>query len=207
MSAVAVPLKTLPCMKKCHNGAHCGLTDWYPELEKGIRAALKRGRAANWTTGWYSSKKEIASARLTHEDGQLTVEVHVTDDLDTEGHGTYVIPHTTSLDKIRGALDYAWEKARANQKDNQIYVGFAVHNPKGEYVETYLGQRGEGHHLPNPPGDYYDQWGFQESVFVPLAIRRKLAKWAHGWGIDHEDESFTYRGWTIRPWTDDTEAQ
>ena len=66
------------------NGAHCGLSDWYKEGEAQLTAAL--AERVPFTTGWYSSKKEIASARIWSEDGvKIKVEVSVSDDFDTQG--------------------------------------------------------------------------------------------------------------------------
>ena len=44
------------------DGAHCGLTDWYPDGHAELEQALKE--KIPFDTGWYSSKKEIASARI-----------------------------------------------------------------------------------------------------------------------------------------------
>ena len=50
------------------DGAHCGLADWYPEQEAALKAALKAHAA--FDTGWYSSKKQIASARVFSRVGE-----------------------------------------------------------------------------------------------------------------------------------------
>jgi hypothetical protein len=47
------------------DGSHRGLADWYSDLEQGIKDALARGPAAQWTTGWYSSKHEIACGKIS----------------------------------------------------------------------------------------------------------------------------------------------
>jgi len=106
------------------DGSHWGLTDWYPEIEAGIRKALRRGKQAEWTTGWYGSKKEIASANITHCDGEILIEASVSDDLNTEGYASRTIPHTTSLEKLRKAIDEVWDEAVENQKENRQYFGF-----------------------------------------------------------------------------------
>ena len=44
------------------DGAHCGLSDWYEEGEAELTAVITE--RVPFDTGWYSSKKEIASARI-----------------------------------------------------------------------------------------------------------------------------------------------
>lgn len=117
---------TLECMSSHLDGAHCGLGDWYPEIEEGIQAALNQGPEHEWTTGWYASKKEIASARITNADGGMKIEVSVSDDFDTPGLGERVIEHTTDLETIRAAIYEAWDDAEGDQKDNRLYVAYSV---------------------------------------------------------------------------------
>lgn len=117
---------TLACMATHMDGAHCGLGDWYGEIEEGIQAALNDGPERDWTTGWYASKKEIASARITNADGGMLIEVSVSDDFDTPGLGERIIQHTTDIEEIRAAIYEAWEEAEGDQKDNRMYVGFSI---------------------------------------------------------------------------------
>lgn len=207
-------IEKLECMNGHLDGSHCGLSDWYPEIEKGIKKALCLGRDAVWTTGWYSSKKAIACACITHVDGEILVEVSVSDDLDSEGSGEVIIRHTRSLDKVCEAIDKAWSLAEENQKDNQNYQGFSVLHkhrvysmyaggkPVGKgkmelsWVETYLLPTDESDF---PPGDAYYKWYWQGECVIPEAVKEKLAKWADEW-TPEKGESFTYRGWTIKPW-------
>lgn len=208
-------IPTLECMKSHCDGAHCGLGDWYPEIEEGIRQALKQGRKAEWTTGWYGSKKEIASACITHVDGKIRIEVSVSDDFDTEGTGEQIIPHTTNLEKIRTAIYAAWDQAEEDQRENRAYYGFSIHHntryklhgeTKGHlirnaWVETLILPRGWGYEMDSPPGDNYGKWGFQGEKKIPKAVKEKLEAWANDWIVeDAEGESFTYKGWTIKPW-------
>ena len=68
------------------DGAHGGLSDWYEEHEAALKAALDAH--APFDTGWYSSKKEIASARIRSDDGvRIKVDASVSDDFDTDGRG------------------------------------------------------------------------------------------------------------------------
>ena len=68
------------------DGAHWGLSDWYSDGRAELEQALKE--KVPFDTGWYSSKKEIASARIFSEDGvKIKVQASVSDDFDTEGRG------------------------------------------------------------------------------------------------------------------------
>jgi hypothetical protein len=212
-------MKTLACMATHMDGAHCGLGDWYPEIEKGIQKALKHG-PKQWTTGWYASKKEIASAKITCQDGKIKVEVSVSDDFDTEGLGSKTIPHTTDLEVVRETIYAAWDEANGNQKDNRCYVGFSIltrtrvystyigGKPQGKgrmamsWVETYIRQSGDGYCLDSPPGDNYSQWGFQGEYDIPDDVKERLAKWAEQWPDDGKKE-FKCKGFTIKPWEED----
>ena len=98
------------------DGAHWGLTDWYPEKEAALRAAFESGEP--FDTGWYGSKKEIASARIRMENGTLKIEVSVSDDDDTEGHGRVERALPCTMDDIAADIDKAWGAAIENQKDN-----------------------------------------------------------------------------------------
>ena len=53
-----------PKLEIVGDGSHHGLTNWYPKVEAAIVEALAAGQP--FTTGWYGSKKEIASARITY---------------------------------------------------------------------------------------------------------------------------------------------
>ena len=195
-------IETLP--QSWHDGSHCGLTDWYDSLETAIVAALARGRKAAWTTGWYASKKEIASARITCVGGKITAEASVMDDLDTEGHGKVVIPFTTNLDKIRAAVDAAWTEAGEDQNGNRPYCGFSV--GRGNRWEfTIILPAGEGHHMETPPGDSYHRWGWQEvedGEDHPAVIPANVAKLILDWATDCDEGQATYGGWTVRRWKD-----
>lgn len=193
--------ETLECMKGHGDGAHCGLADWYPDIEKGIQDALRRGKRARWTTGWYSSKKEIASACITHDDGKIVIEVSVSDDFDTGGCSEVTIPHTVKLRKIEEAIWSAWELAEENQKDNRLYVGFSILNSDGGWSETYIRPRGFGVGLSRPPGDNYHKWGFQGECKIPKAIKEMLEQWIERWYDELVDaKQYTYMGWTVKPW-------
>lgn len=200
------PMVVLACMKTHMDGAHCGLGDWYPEIEKGIKKALSRGPKYRWTTGWYSSKKEIASAQIQCSDGKISVEVSVSDDFDTPGVSRQEREFTKNLEEIRDAIYSCWDDAIDNQRDNLIVQGFSIYTKKRKgkkefilWVETYLTPIGDGHTLDGPPGDNYESWGFQGEGVIPAEIKKKLAKWAEEW-IIHQKESLSYKGFTIKPW-------
>lgn len=197
-------LPKLPCMSKHGDGAHCGLTDWYEDIEQGISEALAKGPGYEWTTGWYSSKKEIASARLSCCGGELHFEASVSDDLDTTGYGDCSFPFTDDIEEIRLAIEMAQEEAEASQKDNRVYAGFSVHNAEGMWVETLLLPVGEGHEMESPPGDNYHQWGWQEETdAIPQKVLAELKSWAEEWLAGEADgDSHQVGDWVIKPWHD-----
>lgn len=193
-----------------NDGAHCGLTDWYPPLEAAITAALARGKGYAWTTGWYGSKKEVASACIGQRDGEITVEVSVSDDFDTDGRGERTIRFTKNLDRIREAITAAREEAESDQKGNRTYAGFSVgRGDRWEY--TLILPAGLGMDWDCPPGDNYHRWGWQDiedgedrPEEIPAAVAEQLYRWAER----HRDgegkrKRFTLSGWTVRPWSDD----
>ncbi len=135
-------MKTLECMGNHCDGAHCGLGDWYPDIEQGIQHALTRGE--DFTTGWYGSKKEIASACITQEAGDIMVQVSVSNDFGTEGVGERTIPSTTDIEQVRDAIYRAWDEAIEAQKENELVALYSIHisapgSPViGSWIETYL---------------------------------------------------------------------
>lgn len=182
------------------SGAHCGLTDWYPELESALKDVLKRKVA--FDTGWYGSKKEIASARIIRNVRGIYIEVSVSDDFDTEGSGsTWVTTKNPTLEQIRKAIYKAWDKAEDNQKSNRLYVGFSVHNAKGNWIETIILPSDKGDGCEEPPGDYYPQWGLREETTIPKAEATKLlvAAWTYISGSKKFKELKVGK-YTIKPW-------
>jgi len=199
-----IEYETLECMSSHMDGAHCGLGDWYPEIEAGIEAALKKGAEYRWTTGWYASKKEIASANISNTPDGICVEVSVSDDFDTPGLGSRSIAFTTDLEEIRQAIYDAWDDAEGNQKENRMYVGYSVHDATegGGWVETYIKASGEGALWcgDSPPGDNYHTWGFQNEYDIPEDVKDQLEEWAQSndWG-SHTVGDFTIKGWDEDP--------
>jgi hypothetical protein len=212
---------TLPCMKKLGDGSHWGLTDWYEPLERGIKAALRKGPKHTWTTGWYGSKKEIASCRISNiGNGLLTVEVSVSDDFDTVGLGDSCFPFTKDLEFIRKRIDSAWDRANANQKGNHCYRGFKVlakrrvygiyigGKPQGRavmrdrWIATYIQPAGEGYSMDTPPGDNYYRWGWQETGGMPSNVKRAFTRWIES-GKWHKDRKKVMHGYTCMPWEED----
>jgi hypothetical protein len=185
------------------NGSHRGLTDWYDENEQALKTALQRGPSHVWTTGWYSSKHEIASAKITADgDGYLTVEASVTDDFDTPGMSSSTIPWTDDLETIAAQIDQTWQAAEKDREANQPYVGFSV-GRGSRWEETLILPSGDGFHYDTPPGDNYHEWGWQrESDELTDDVREKLLAWADegGWYANGKDASFTVGEWTIRKW-------
>lgn len=203
-------------MASHYDGAHCGLGDWYPEIERGIVDALEK--PDEWTTGWYSSKKEIASACITWTDDGIRVEVSVSDDFDTPGSGEKTIAHTSDLERIRKAIYGAWDAAEEDQKANRPYVGYSVFTEvesygrysggKGQgapvkrqgWVETYIRPRVDAvdyGYYGCPPGDHYHQWGFQDEYVIPDDVKEQLEDWAD----TNDSGSHTVGEFTIKAWT------
>lgn len=138
------------------DGSHRGLADWYDEHEAALAKALKGKRDFN--TGWYGSKHEIASARITRRKGKVVVEVSVSDDFDTNGRGEREVNATVTLDSIREAIDNAWDDAKEDRKANQGYRGYSLHDKKGSWIDTYLVSIDDA---DVPSGDNYSHWGWQ----------------------------------------------
>jgi hypothetical protein len=203
-----------PLPRTWNDGAKWGVSDWYEKLETAIVAALARGRGAAWTTDWYGSKKEIASACLTCAGGEITAEASVSDDLDTPGHGSVTIPFTRNLDKLRAALDAAHDAAAGDQRENRVYAGFTVgHGDHWEY--TLILPAGDGSTYDVPPGDNYHRWGWQEvddcedggeggdhPAEIPAEVATALKAWADENVYTDKPGTFTAGEWTIRRWED-----
>jgi hypothetical protein len=170
------------------DGAHCGLGDWYPEKEKALELALKSGKP--FDTGWYSSKKEIASARISSDDGFIVkVEVSVSDDFDTTGMGNAIVP-SKNLEDVRTTIYKAWDEAEGDQKDNREYRGYSIIHysttipewrkrdnvcpiekrkrygrKQPQCVDTYIANC-SGWGADSPPGDNYHFWGWQSDPML-----------------------------------------
>ena len=191
------------------DGAHCGLSDWYEDGEAQLTAAL--ADHAPFDTGWYSSKKEIASARIWSEDGvKIKVEVRVSDDFDTEGLG-YASTEEWMVPRVVQTVSAAWERAETARDDNQEYEGFRV-GRDGRWEETYLVNIGWGENL-SPPGDNYHWWGWQHDgddegqgrphPDIPVGTVQAFEKWAHDWAYGRtEEKSLKIGEWQITPWRD-----
>jgi hypothetical protein len=222
-------LEELPYVKLHCDGAHRGLGDWYPGFEAEIRDALTT--KSYWTTGWYSSKHEAASACISANGPTITVEVQVSDDLDTAGRSVSMFTPSLKLtideviEGIRNTIHETWDQAELNQKENQVYIGFAIHDPKGNWVLTFIQPTGLGHELSEPPGDHYHRWGWQtgcDEEDIRIVIREPgdddsltladlglIQDWIESYS-DHfdihldeglEETTFTLpNGWSVRPW-------
>ena len=183
------------------DGSHRGLGDWYSDLEANIVAALAKGPDHKWTTGWYASKHEIATACITYDGMVITVEASVSDDFDTPGYGSGSMEYTTDLDKIREKIYEVWDEADENKKDNEVYIGYSVIGYSKRlkttgWIETYIKDAGYG--LDAPPGDNYLEWGWQGESDIDPEILDKLEEWA----LTHDEGEFTYKEYTIKPWKD-----
>ena len=185
------------------DGAHRGLSDWYPEKEAALRAAIDTH--ASFDTGWYGSKHEIASARIRSDDGQtIKVEASVSDDFDTEGRGVNTTTKWT-LEAVAAAVYAAWDEAVEDKKNNEPYVGFSIHDSTGAWIETYILSAGE---YDTPPGDNYYWWGWQHDekdevgIPDPRIPADAVAAFEDYVSTGNWSEELTVSGWTIRPWRD-----
>jgi len=167
-------------MKRHLDGAHWGLGDWYPEIERGIKRALKS--KSDWTTDWYASKKEIASAKITRKDGVITVEVSVSDDFDTPGKAQGVCKKP-DIDSIRKTIYKVWDEAIGNQKENREWMAWSIGHRSGpkhrgrkrkDWIETYVMDISDYGDDPSPPGDNYHTWGFQGDSELPKDVKKRL---------------------------------
>jgi hypothetical protein len=214
LASPTMPAETLP--RTWHDGSHWGISDWYEPLEAAIKAALARGKSYAWTTGWYASKKEIMSACISQRGGEITVEVSVSDDFDTEGLGERTIRFTKNIDRIREALDAAAKDAEGDRHENQCYHGFSV-GRNGAWEFTLILPEGDGYLMDSPPGDNYHRWGWQEvedgeerPAEISADDATNLLAAAHCF-IDGEVSSrkqwaVVCGEWTIRAWDDEDDA-
>jgi hypothetical protein len=188
------------------DGAHRGLSDWYPENEAALQRALDAHTA--FDTGWYGSKHEIACARIWSSDGvTIRAEVSVSDDFDTNGTGRRSTTEWT-LDAVSSAVDVAWEEADEDRASNQTYAGYSIHDSTGAWVETYIVNCGE-HDVPT--GDNYYWWGWQYDEKgdvgiphpdIPLAAVAKFEEFAN----EQHYGSLRIGDWEIRSWNNAPEA-
>lgn len=191
------------------DGAHCGLSDWYADGEAELIAALAAHEP--FDTDWYSSKKEIASARIWSMDGKtIRVAVSVSDDFDTIGEGESYA--SWSIEKIQWAIQDAWAEAEKDQEANAEYVGFRInkHSDKSSCVEYYLVDIGWGEST-SPPGDCYHWWGWQHDQNsdgegtpdprIPTSTVVAFEKWAMSWCNGKTKEKTLRIGeWEMIPW-------
>lgn len=192
-------MKTLECMRTSMDGAHRGLADWYPEIEKGIMTALEETlwTGEGWTTDWYCSKHELASCKITCQDKTLTIEASVTDDFDTQGLAQNDIPLTNDLEIIRETIYATWDEAVKDQKSNRQYEGWSIIKGRS-WVETYIAPSGDGLCYDNecPPGDNYNQWYWQEECDLPDHVKETFVTFINSC----EGAEMEYKGYTLKKW-------
>lgn len=220
----------MPNFERGGDGAHCGLTDWYPDKEAELEAALASGRP--FSTGWYSSKKEIASARISSEDGKsVVVEVSVSDDFDTDGYGLASCEPTTGA--IHDALYEAWSEAGKNQKANRQYIGYSlilwstkIHfRNNGDSRKRYAKKQAQcvdylllpvfvWDEADAPPGDNYYFWGWQNDSdhendedcghnCVEEGIPKRTVARLREFAENHEVGSLRIGDWEIKSWDEE----
>lgn len=178
------------------DGSHWGVSDWYPEVEAALVSQLALGPDVRWDSGWWTSKKECASACIgAHGNGFLHINVVTFDDFDSEGDGHQRIPWTNDLDVIRSTLNLVWDEARQSLEDRACFVGYTVINRRGMWVDTILVPSGEGYNLSAPPSDYYPKWGWQGDGRVPRRVRKAFNR-----AIRHYADSAKSHGYKLRVW-------
>lgn len=166
------------------DGAHCGLSDWYPDKEEALKRALESGQP--FDTGWYGSKKEIASARISSDGKTVWVEVSVSDDFDTPGLGSDTLQAPATLESVANAISRAWSEAAGDQRENREYRGYSLIHHTTKIPEWQRGENvfpretrkryprkmprcldylivpsGDNDSEGGPPGDSYYFWGWQ----------------------------------------------
>lgn len=194
--------------EKYTDGSKWGVSDFYSECEAALQAALDLGPDLRWTTGWWGAKKEIVSGKITaHGDGNLWLEVSVSDDFDTPGSAETVIPFTNSMDTIEATLDALHDEAEQNRRDNQVYAGFCVFNDRGQWIETYI--QCLDYDYDSPPGDNYYKWGWQEEwEEIPPEVLSTFEEWLGTWEWTKKPNASCYaedeygNGYTLQRWGD-----
>ena len=179
------------------DGTKWGISDFYEAKEASLRLALAGGM--DFTTGWFSSKKEIVSGCVSRSEGVVLCEVCVSDDFDTEGAGRREFKAGRKgverlMCDITQALDEAFSEAREDQKANSPVHLWSVKNSKGVGIETYLQPCGSSYDEV-PPGDNYHQWGWQEEGRVPAKVKRAFERYLGTRSCD--DPEFKAHGYTI----------
>jgi len=155
------------------DGAHRGLSDWYPEKEKALQSSLKQGLP--FTTGWYASKHEIASARISSDGIRLMVEASVTDDFDTNGYDFIIEKHTDDLERVHRLVNAVWDSAVLARKENSYVDMYAVGHvnddgSRKDWIETYLVDTSDIGD-DEVPGDCYHKWGWQGNMDLPEEVK------------------------------------
>jgi hypothetical protein len=191
--------------------ARWGISDFYEENRIALLAWLESGE--NFDTGWYGAKKEIHSGRILREGDFFTCEAWCSDDFDTEGRGeaTFLLNQLDDkspaavLEHIIEALDMAMEAAEENRRDNEVYEGFSIGEidlttgKRSNWVYTFIAPKGEGHYLPEPPGDHYFVWGWQEETdLLPFATALDFERFAMD--PNNEEPGMTIGTWRIDRW-------
>lgn len=197
--SVRVELPQLPAFAS-GDGAKWGISDFYEEKEAALRQALADGQ--DFTTGWYASKKEIASGCVARTGRVITCSASVSDDFDGEGTAHAAVrAGKQSVDQLFEAivrtLDKALAEARKNLAANSPVCLWTVLDPDGRWIETYLESTSDAFGDDDgPPGDYYHRWGWQKECKLPRSVRKAfdefLARRSAG------EKTFSIQGYTIR---------
>jgi hypothetical protein len=200
--------------------AKWGVSDFYDEPREGLLIAL--GSGSDFDTGWYGVKKEIQQGRVVRSDETIFVSARVTDDLDQEGEAVRRINIPEKLDEIMRSgvpfgewmlteivsqLDEACDDAERDQKENSIYIGWAIGPvaPDGNiarWLYSYIQPTGDGYMHDAPPGDYYDNWGWEDcrgtdDEEIPARTKEVFEAFIQS---HSQQDAMTFRGWQCRKW-------
>ncbi|PNV83812.1 MAG: hypothetical protein C0610_16665 [Desulfobacteraceae bacterium] len=192
------------------DGAHCGLTDLYPNYTEALMKAIKTH--GDFDTGWYASKKEIASGRIVRRDGLYIVSASVSDDFDTEGLGVvqFKFPsHVNVIEEINKRLNEAWDLADEDRKENAVYAGYSIGKAadtdevkRFNWIWSYIQPVGIGVEFYEPPGDCYHSWGWEygginkEDDKLTTEEREGMEEWIENGG----GEPAKFGRWVIESW-------
>ena len=177
------------------DGTKWGVSDFYEDKEATLRAALDSGK--DFSTGWFGSKKEIASGCVTRIGKDILCEASCSDDFDTEGNGSATVKIGKKsgdrlLAAIQAALDHALAEAQADRRLNSPVQLWAVYNQHGSWVETYLAPAGIDCADDGPPGDNYAKWFWQGEAKIPVAVKKAFEERSQSGG------EFTSGGYTFK---------
>lgn len=193
------PERHCEIFRDCYGaGVHYGPADFCVLHERVLHGAL--GSTEDFSTGWYSSRKELLTAKVTREGWALTLEVSVSGDSGAGGMGLVMLEITSDqhpeelFDRVSEGLDRAWNLAEEDRRWRERGVEFKitmVDSGSKIQVETIILPKDGDTSCP-PGGDDFREWGFQgeaEPGSIPMEILDKFFRWATGYMNGKTDRS------------------